>query len=239
MNDATNNIEQRKVSMISAIDKELSYRVRQYDREGKLLYKINSREEEMIIDILVNNAIRLSLVVPLPYLENGIIYLGTTVKRCPGSFVFNGSAFDYLDFIHKVLVDNCNHIFGLHILSTPLGRLAQLHTVQNPALVVRNIQKMINQIISSIPLSDGPLKDYVMNRRLMFLDPNFSKLKPDEKLEYQVKKELDCFPLTGLGLSDSVMSEGNCLLSVDIRNYTPFSAYHNPKRNLFSVHQGS
>lgn len=235
MKDVTLNIEERKAITISAIDNELAYRIRQYDREGKMRYKIYNREHEMVIDLLVNNSHMLSLVVPLPYNENGILYIGNTVKRCPGFFVYNSMYFDYLDFMHKVLVDNCNHIFGLSILSTPMGRLAQLHTVQNPSLVVRNIQRMVNQVVSSIPLSDGPLKDYIMNRRLMFLDPNFAVLKPDEKLEYQVRKELDYFPLTGLGLSDSVMSEGNCLLLTDIRNFTPFSAYHNPKRNLFST----
>ncbi len=95
------------------------------------------------------------------------------------------------------------------------------------------LQRLINDIVNELPMCGTHMQTWAMNNRVMFIDPAFEGMSPKDVLDYQYEKNINHFPWTSLGLSDSSMVK-NYMLKKDLRNYSPFcKKHHNPMRNLY------
>ncbi len=104
-------------------------------------------------------------------------------------------------------------------------------------LTVNLCQRFLNlNLFNALPLSGTPMQDWAMNHRLMIFDPIFNKLRPDEKLDYQRRKNELLFPWSSIGLSDGAAAVKNYILQADLKKYTAFgTSHHNPIRNLYQT----
>jgi hypothetical protein len=178
-----------------------------------------------------------SIIIPAPYEDdNGNIVVGESVIRCVGDWQIGASLYDYLEFMQYLLCNRVDNIVeGANTMSSQIARLIKLNTYANPSIVVRGTQRIIDTVVNSLPLSESPMKDYFMNRRVTLVDPKFNGLNPKEKLRYQIEKQKLFFPWTSKGLADGSAATNNYLLKDRIELFTPFQRYNNPQRNLYST----
>ena len=104
--------------------------------------------------------------------------------------------------------------------------------------MVNNLQRLINDIITHMPLHETKMNTWAMSHRLIIIDPEFEALQdPNDRLDYQVAKNEKYYEKgwTSIGLSDGVLADKNYILTTDLRKIIPFGMYHNPQRNLYSI----
>lgn len=185
-----------------------------------------------------------TISVPLPYHKSGVTLIKCNeVERAICDY-FNAPIdriISYLDVIHNIFIGDYSGI----ITTVPVKKtifiqqLAYAVLNNNLSVIVYNLQKAINEVVNKMPLHETVMNSWMMNNRLMIIDPAFdSIIDPTERLAYQVNKNKRYFNRgwTSIGLSDGSLADKNYILTKDIRKCTPFGLnHHNPQRNLYST----
>jgi hypothetical protein len=223
------------VEFVTSIVQEFAYRKRSVNPDSPVEVEGQQTDYAVFFNFAFEDR-KFDILIPTPYEDrNGNSIIGDTVQRCEGSWVIGDKIYRYLDFIQHILCNRIDGLFDVTTTSSQIARLTKLHQYINPSLIVRSAQRLIDAVTNSLPLSEAPLKDYFMNKRVMLVDSRFKGLTPQKKLLYQIEKEIKFFPWSGIGLSDGSAAENNYLLMDRIQNFTPFNVYDNPMRNLYST----
>lgn len=186
-----------------------------------------------------------SFSVPLLKEEKSVMLIEQNeVSRavCPFLMKDEDVALDYYAVMTRILIDT--RLEG--IISPSLikkGPFIQqvVWSFENgdTSRVMYNLQRAINEVVNRMPLYETDMNSWVMNRRLIIIDPVFDEIRsPEDRLQYQIDKSKYYFSRgwTPIGLADSNLSDKNYTLTFDIRHLTPFGMrYHNPQRNLYST----
>ena len=182
--------------------------------------------------------------VPLPYVEQGIIFIEqNNVPRALCNFWLEDEQHevDYVSAIYNILLNIPNGYIPLELTkATPyLQQMITAFSNKNAHIVANRLQRAINDVINRMPLHETAMNSFVMNQRLIIIDPEFDEMTaPQQQLDYQVRKAQKYFDRgwTSIGLSDGSLASKNYILKTDLRPMTPFgNRYHNPQRNLYST----
>jgi hypothetical protein len=185
-----------------------------------------------------------SFNVPLVFLENNVLLLEQNeVKRavCPYLMKEEDQILDYYVVMQRVIIDSPSGLVNPALVkkSPFIQQVVWSFANGNTAVIMYNLQRAINEIVNRMPLHETLLNSYIMNHRLVIIDPNFVAIRsPEDRLDYQVTKSKYYFPRgwTPIGLADGNLADKNYTLTCDIRHLTPFGMkYHNPQRNLYST----
>jgi hypothetical protein len=183
---------------------------------------------------------RASLVIPKPRKDEfGNVVVGDRNIRavCPFMVVINGQPqhVTYEGLVSVLVSCNIEELFPEQGKRNFLDKILFGFGRNRGRLAVNLCQRFLNRnLFNALPLSGTPMQDWAMNHRLMIFDSVFNKLRPDEKLEYQRRKNELLFPWSSIGLSDGAAAVKNYILQADLREYTAFGVrHHNPMRNLY------
>ena len=185
-----------------------------------------------------------SFNVPIPYEDNGVFLIKQNEVRravCPHFIREDDLILSYFAVMQKIICDNPEGIIPeVFIKKAPfIQQIVYSYNNGNTSTIIYNLQRAINEVINKMPLHVTYLNSWVMNRRLLIIDPAFANLKsPEERLAYQIEKNKTYFDRgwTSIGLADGNLADKNYILTCDIRHLTPFGMhYHNPQRNLYST----
>jgi len=173
--------------------------------------------------------------------EFGNIVIGDRNDRalCPFMVVVNGQPqhVSYEQLLGILLASNIEELFPGQGKRNFFDKILWGFANGRGRLAVSLCQRFLNQnLFNALPLSGTPMQDWAMNHRLMIFDPIFDKLRPEEKLAYQRRKNELLHPWSSIGLSDGAAAVRNYILQVDLKEFTAFgSRHHNPIRNLYST----
>jgi len=173
--------------------------------------------------------------------EFGNLVVGDRNDRalCPFMVVQNGQPthVSYEQLIGVLLSTNIEELFPQQGKRNFIDKILFGFQSGRGRLAVSLCQRFLNlNLFNALPLSGTPMQDWAMNRRMMIFDPVFETLRPDEKLEYQRRKNELLFPWSSIGLSDGAAAVKNYILQDELRKYTAFGLrHHNPIRNLYST----
>jgi len=185
-----------------------------------------------------------SFNVPIPYEDNGVFLIKQNEVRravCPHFIRKDDLILSYFAVMQRIICDDPDgFIPKMLIKKAPfIQQIVYSYNNGNTSTIIYNLQRAINEVINKMPLHETYLNSWVMNRRLIMIDPAFDKLKsPEERLTYQIEKNKAYFDRgwTSIGLADGSLADKNYILTRDIRHITPFGMhYHNPQRNLYST----
>jgi len=185
-----------------------------------------------------------SIRIPLPHISDYglelIVDNDITRVMCNYWLERAQTELNYHQIIEKLLCEDINVIIpSLESGASFIGKIIKAFDSDNVQFIVNIYQKLVNGIVNAMPLYETDMHSWIMNRRLIIIDPTFDKISnPEQKLEYQVKKNEKYyaqFGWTAIGLSDGVLADKNVILKEDLRRLTPFGMYHNPQRNLYST----
>ncbi len=185
-----------------------------------------------------------NITIPMPYMKNGVTYIRSNeVERavCNHFDVQADRIVTYLNAIQNILIGDFNGI-----VSNPknkkvvfVQRLAYSVLNNNTSIIAYTLQKTINELVNKMPLHETDMNSWMMNNRLILIDPKFDVLdNPNDRLNYQIEKNERYFDRgwTSIGLSDGTLADKNYILMQDLRNFTVFGlGHHNPQRNLYST----
>ena len=194
------------------------------------------RDSDKLIIRFISQGQEQCLAIPVPYTDSyGNYVVGDRVIRAVGTWYHSGKEHSYWALLSWLLLENINSIFPNVSRKPQLEKLINGFIYHNAPLVFRTAQDMIDNIVNRLPLTGTPMETWAMCQRVVFLDPEFNQLTPQEALTYQKELNKKHFPWTSVGLSDSGMCNNN-LLKVDLRKFTPFGIrHHNPMRNLYQT----
>jgi len=239
--DVQSNMKRRTEGLISSIRSEFN-RALHFTRA-------NVKMEDKIIDgrlwLTFSQAeVSKSLEIPLPVMnEKGLQLLknGDVLRVvCDYWLEREQQRLSFHDVIYRILCDDVNAIRPDLLSGSPLiDKIVKSFGKDQVSYMVASAQRLINDIINTMPLHETDMNSWAMNHRLIMIDPGFMTINdPNDKLEYQVaknKKYYESFGWTTIGLSDGVLADKNYMLTTDLRLLTPFSQHHNPQRNLYST----
>lgn len=158
---------------------------------------------------------------------------------CPFMVVFDGQPqhISYEQLVLAFLGRNVEDLFPEQGKRNQIDKILWAFTQGRGRLAMSLCQRFLNlRLFNALPLSGTPMQDWAMNHRLMIFDPVFDRLRPDEKLEYQRRKNELLYPWSSIGLSDGAAATRNYILQEDLKKYTAFGLrHHNPIRNLYST----
>jgi hypothetical protein len=184
------------------------------------------------------------VTIPLPFLENGVeLLMQNEVLRavCPFWIEEDQKELGYLAAIYRIILDNPTGLVPFDLVkATPyLQQMINGFNNGNASIIAYRFQRAINEVVNRMPLHETYMNSFIMNNRLMIIDPAFDELtSPGERLVYQTAKARKYFERgwTSIGLSDGTLADKNYILKTDLRLYSPFAwRYHNPQRNLYST----
>ncbi|MEA3296171.1 MAG: hypothetical protein U9Q27_03485 [Patescibacteria group bacterium] len=187
-----------------------------------------------------------TVTIPMPFIEKGILLISQNeVERALCTYFFEETQrkVDYLSAIYHIICDNPRGLVSNRLIrkSPFIQQIIYSFGNGNSSIIIYNLQRAINEVANRMPLHETSLNSWVMNHRLLIIDPQFDFLRnPKDLLQYQIDKATKYFDLnwTSLGLSDGSLANKNYILTTDIRYLTPFGLkYHNPGRNLYSTLQ--
>lgn len=185
-----------------------------------------------------------SFNIPVPFMDNNVLLIEVNeVHRavCPYLMRSEDMILDYFSVMQRILCDNPKGIIpDAMVKRAPfIQQIVYSFDNNNTSVIMYNLQRAINEVVNRMPLHETYLNSWVMNRRLIIIDPEFDSLRsPEDRLGYQVQKSRDYFDRgwTSMGLADGTLADKNYILTCDIRHLTPFGMkYHNPGRNLYST----
>ncbi len=185
-----------------------------------------------------------NITVPVPYTNNGITCIKSNeVERavCNHFNVPTDRLIPYLAAVQNIFIGDPSGIVSIpgNKKTMFVQRLAYSILNDNMAIIVYSLQKAINELVNKMPLHETNMNSWMMNNRLILIDPAFEELEnPADRLEYQVNKNLKYYDRgwTSVGLSDGTLADKNYILTEELRNYTVFGlGHHNPHRNLYST----
>jgi hypothetical protein len=201
--------------------------------------------DDMILWLHFTNGVeRHSVNFPIPFIRDGVTLIRQNeVLRaiCPFWKESEQREIDYLSAIYSVALADCTGLVNpILAKSTPyIQQVIYGFCNGNAPVIINRFQKAINEVVHRMPLHETMLNSWVMNQRLIIIDPAFDELRsPEDRLHYQVNKARKYFPYgwTALGLSDGTLADKNYILKADLRRLSPFGwRFHNPQRNLFST----
>jgi len=147
---------------------------------------------------------------------------------------------NYHEIIERLMCNDVNDIMpAIESRSSFVSKIMKAFDRNMVAFMVDSLQRLINEIVNTMPLHETDMNSWAMNHRLIVIDPDFDGISdPNIKLEYQVEKNKKYYPMfgwTSIGLSEGTLADKNTILTTDLRNITPFGLYHNPQRNLYST----
>jgi len=147
---------------------------------------------------------------------------------------------NYHEIIERLICSDINDIMpAIESRSSFVSKIMKAFEKNTGAFMVNSLQKLIDEIVNTMPLHETDMNSWAMNHRLIIIDPDFDEISdPNRKLEYQVKKNkkyYSMFGWTSIGLSEGTLADKNTILTTDLRKITPFGMYHNPQRNLYST----
>lgn len=158
---------------------------------------------------------------------------------CPFMLVLDGEPrhITYEQLIAVLVASNVEMLYPEQGKRNQLDKILWGFASKRGRLAVAMCQRFLNQtLFNALPLSGTPMQDWAMNHRLMIFDPIFEKLRPEEKLAYQKRKNELLYPWSSIGLSDGAAAVKNYILQVDLKQFTAFGLHHhNPIRNLYST----
>ena len=182
--------------------------------------------------------------IPIPFSDKGVTLLeNNDVRRalCHHFMEETQTALDYYNVISSILFDTGSAFVpeGLHKRVSFVYQLATGVKWGTVAITVKNIQRCVNDLINRYPLHETYMNSFVMNNRLIIVDPEFDALNdPNAQHAYQLHKADKYFSRgwSTMGLSDGVLSSKNYILTLNLRKLSPFAiGHHNPQRNLYST----
>jgi len=185
-----------------------------------------------------------SFNVPLVFAESNVLLIEQNEVRraiCPYLIREEDSILDYYSVMQRIVLDNPTGIVSPALVKRApfIQQVIWSFANGNTAVIIYNLQRAINEVVNRMPLHETALNSYIMNHRLIIVDPAFTAIRsPEERLAYQVEKSRHYFPRgwTPIGLADGNLADKNYTLMCDIRHLTPFGMkYHNPQRNLYST----
>jgi len=183
-----------------------------------------------------------ALIIPRPRVDGfGNMVIGDRNDRalCPFMLVSNGQPqhVSYQKLIGILLSSNIEELFPEQGKRNFIDKILWGFMSSRGRLATNLCQRFLNlNLFNALPLSGTPMQNWAMNHRLMIFDPEFDKLRPDEKLEYQKRKNELLFPWSSIGLSDGAAAVKNYILQVDLKQFTAFGPrHHNPIRNLYQT----
>jgi hypothetical protein len=211
--------------------KNLELRVEEEDK------KVNLRFDDGQISAVIT--------IPIPFkTAEGIWLVSDNETLRPVGNYFIKEDFREVGFLGMMLfllTENLQKIDFLCPSKTPLmQRIMWRFGTGNPAWTANLCQNTIDMFVHRLPLHDTTMNSWAVNKRVEFLDPEFQAIRnPEQKLEYQVKKNEEFWDLwkwSSIGLSESALSERNYLLKEDLKKTIPFGMkHHHPKRNLYQT----
>jgi len=203
----------------------------QLDRE--LLFQFRSVTETHCISI------------PIPFMENGVLLIEQNdVRRALCNYWIEKEEreLDFFSIMHYIICGDPVGILPSHLVKKIpfIQQVVYSFASGNASTVVYNMQRAINEVTNRMPLHETDMTSWVMNQRLVIIDPDFDALTdPKERLDYQIAKNLKYngkYGWTSMGLSDGSLADMNYILKYDIRHFTPWGMrFHNPQRNLYST----
>lgn len=219
---------------------------------------IEAKRNGEICDITINTKIKKNtlwvtfsdgkethtITAPMPFIEKDVILISQNeVERALCTYFFEETQrkVDYLSAIYHIICDNPTGLVPDRLAkrSPFIQQIVYAFKNGNSSIITHNLQQAINEVVNRMPLHETFLNSWVMNHRLLIIDPQFDSLQnPEDRLQYQINKAIKYFDVgwTSLGLSDGSLADKNYILTTDIRYLTPFGlSYHNPGRNLFST----
>ena len=185
-----------------------------------------------------------SVTIPLPFNINGIELIEQReVTRAVCSFWLEKEQreLDYLAAMYYIIMDVPSGLVSNELIkATPyLQQVIYGLRNGNASIVIYRLQKAINEVVNKMPLHETVMNSFIMNNRLIIIDPAFDELRsPESRLAYQVEKARKYFDKgwTSIGLADGGLADKNYILKTDLRKLSPFGiCYHNPQRNLYST----
>ncbi len=239
--------EEKFVFLFDNIKKQFYARTEVEGRKTKQDFGIaleTKIENKMMWMTFVKNKERHSVTIPVPYTENNVVLIkNNDVRRavCPYYIRSEERMVDYPTAMYMIMCEDPTGIIPPQLVKgTPfLQRIINSFQYGNTAIICYSFQRAVNEVVNKMPLHETDLNSWVMNRRLIIIDPLFDELQdPASQLEYQIEKNRTYFNKgwTSIGLSDGTLATRNYILTEDIRKLTPFGLrYHNPGRNLFST----
>jgi hypothetical protein len=211
---------------------------------GKALdMTIEVREDDLntFVDLRVSGELGTLVIPRVRKNQYGNYVIGDRNDRavCPFMVVLDGvpQHISYEKMIIAMLSLNMEDIFPQQGKKNQIDKILWAFAQDRGRLAVGQCQRFLNlQLFNALPLSGTSMQDWAMNHRMMIFDPVFDTLRPDEKLEYQRRKNELLHPWGSIGLSDGAAATRNYILQQDLRQYTAFGTnHHNPIRNLYST----
>lgn len=185
-----------------------------------------------------------NITIPIPFVQDGIVFIKTNgIRRavCNHYDVKADRIISYISAIQTIFMGDFSQLINTvsSKKSMFIQQLAYSVINKNSSIIVYQLQKAINELVNKMPLHETNMNSWMMNNRLMLIDPIFDGLSdPKERLNYQIAKNCKYFDRgwTSVGLSDGTLADKNYIITHDMRCYTPFGPYHhNPQRNLYST----
>jgi len=185
-----------------------------------------------------------SFNIPIPYEDNGVFLIKQNEVRravCPYFIRKDDLTLSYFAVMQKIVCDDTTDFIPKALIKKIpfIQQIVYSYSNGNISTIIYNLQRAINEVINKMPLHETYLNSWVMNRRLVIIDPIFDSCKsPEDRLAYQIEKNRAYFDRgwTSIGLADGNLADKNYILTRDIRHLTPFGMhYHNPQRNLYST----
>ena len=185
-----------------------------------------------------------TVTMPIPYVKNGVVLISNNgVERALSNHFIEEEQreLDYFGLMHRIICGDTTGLIPEFLVKKGpyINQIARAFRFDYVSTVIYNMQRAINEIVNKMPLHETDLTSFVMNQRLIIVDPSFDTIRdPGDRLEYQIEKNKKYFGYgwTSMGLSDGVLADKNYILKDDIRKLTPFGLrHHNPQRNLYST----
>jgi hypothetical protein len=185
-----------------------------------------------------------SVKFPVPFVKNGVILIQQNeVMRavCNHWSETEQREIDYLEAMSRIILGNPAGLIPAEMIKKVywIQRMINSFKFGNTATATYLFQKSINEFVNKMPLHETMMNSFVMNQRLIIVDPAFDELRsPDERLKYQTAKAVKYHNKgwTSIGLSDGTLADKNYILKQDLRQFSPFGIrFHNPQRNLYST----
>jgi hypothetical protein len=241
-------INERVQHLINTIDTQFDYRTtvegKKHNQDYGISLKTSVDDNNVLWMSFAKDGETHNITFPLPFEENGVqLIQQNEVLRavCPFWLEESQSELDYLATMYYIVLDSPVGIIPAELVkATPfLQQMIYGFNNGNASIIAYRFQRAINEVVNRMPLHETFVNSFVMNHRLIIIDPAFEQLaSPGERLAYQTSKAVKYFDRgwTPIGLADGALADKNYILQGDIRTLSPFGMrYHNPQRNLYST----
>lgn len=215
----------------------------------------NNTESWLVYSEIKDNTLRITLKeeaqaqvieIPIPFTERNLDFIThNNILRAAGKYLIisetgEETLIDFMDLVHSLFCDDTNVISKYFSKKDSfLSKLYYGHKNNNLSTIIYNVQKTINDVVTSMPLHNTDMNTWAMNRRLSIIDSKFGGFStPIAKLDYQIEKSKKYFSrgYTSIGLPDGVLADHNYILTETLRKTIPFGFhFHNPQRNLYQT----